>query len=117
MVTPSFKGNVNGAISSQDASLVLQAVTDDATTLTDHQFIAADVDGDGVLTSLDASYILRKTVGKITGDFPGTLAEWAFSEKIKVLSLTQNATNVNFTAVLLGDVTGNWTSTPIEEVE
>ena len=70
-----------------------------------------------MLTALDASYILRKTVGKITGDFPGTLAEWAFSEKLKVLSLTQNATNVNFTGILLGDVSGNWTSTPIEEVE
>lgn len=117
IVTPSLKGMVNGAISAQDASLVLQAITDDEVTLTDNQFIAADVDGDGVLTSFDASYILRKTVGKITGDFPGTVAEWAFSEKIKVLALTQNATNVNFTGILLGDVTGNWTSTPAEEVE
>ena len=117
VVTPSFKGNVNGALSSQDASLVLQEITAESKTLTDHQFIAADVDGDGMLTALDAAYILRKTVGKITGDFPGTLAEWAFSEKLKVLSLTQNATNVNFTGILLGDVSGNWTSTPIEEVE
>lgn len=117
VVTPSFKSNVNGALSSQDASLVLQEITAEYKTLTDHQFIAADVDGDGMLTALDASYILRKTVGKITGDFPGTLSEWAFSEKRKVLSLTQNATNVNFTGILLGDVSGNWTSTPIEEVE
>jgi hypothetical protein len=117
VVTPHFSGSVNNAVSAQDASLVLQAITDETVGLTDLQFLAADVDGDGVLTSLDASYILQKSVGKIEGDFPGSGAEWAFSDSRRVLNLSDDLTNVDFTGVLLGDVTGDWTSTPAEELE
>ncbi len=117
IVTPDYEGNVNGAISAQDAALVLQAITDEEQNLSDMQFIAADVDGDGELTALDASYILQKSVGKIEGEFSGTGEEWAFSDKNKVIVLTSSQENVNFSAILLGDVTGDWTKEPEEELE
>ena len=117
VVTPDYSGNVNGAISAQDASLVLQAITDENQNLSDMQFIAADVDGDGELTALDASYILQKSVGKIEGEFSGSGEEWAFSDKNKVIVLTSSQENVNFSAILLGDVTGDWTKEPEEELE
>ena len=116
VVTPHMTGAVNGAITSQDASMVLQAVTTDSPELSDYQRIAADVDGDGQLTAHDASYILRKSVGKIEGEFPGTGAEWVF-DGTKVLVLSGDASNVDFNAILLGDVSGNWTSDPAEELE
>lgn len=117
VITPHLEGHVNNALSSQDAALVLQAITDESVTLNDYQRIAADVDGDGVLTALDAAYIMKKIVGKIDGAYPGSIAEWAFVEQAIVLDLTADVTNANFTGILLGDVTGNWTATPVEEVE
>lgn len=117
VVIPEFSGNVNGALSAQDASLVLQAITDENASLTDMQFIAADVDGDGKLTAMDSAYILQKNVGIIEGNFPGSGAEWAFSESSKSLVLTADISNVNFSGILLGDVTGDWTSQPQEELE
>lgn len=117
IVTPEFVGAVNGAISAQDASLVLQAVTGEGSALSDLQFLAADVDGDGSLTANDASSILKKSVGSITGEFEGSGREWTFDQIAKSLTLTENATNVDFQGILLGDVSGNWTSTPVESLE
>lgn len=117
VVTPHMSGKVNNAISAQDTSLVLQAITDDETSLDEMQYLAADVDGDGTLSALDAAYILQKSVGLIEGDFPGTAAEWIFDNGALVLNLTSDMTDVDFTAALLGDVTGDWCSTPQEELE
>jgi hypothetical protein len=75
------------------------------------------VDGDGKLTAMDSAYILQKNVGIIEGNFPGSGAEWAFSESSKSLVLTADISNVNFSGILLGDVTGDWTSQPQEELE
>ncbi|MBQ6823652.1 MAG: S8 family serine peptidase [Clostridia bacterium] len=109
-VIPTHSGNVNNAISAQDAAELLIAITDETHSLTDRQFTAADVDGDGELTSLDAVYILRKAVGMIEGPYNGTGAEWAFDAPARVLNLTDNVSDVNFSGILLGDVTGNWTA-------
>lgn len=109
-VVPSFSGSVNNAITAQDASLVLQAITGEGTALQDMQYTAADVDGDGELTSMDASYILRKAVGAITGNFPGSGAEWVFSQAGITLQLGAGQTTADFTGILLGDVSGNWSA-------
>lgn len=114
-VTPYFSGNVNNAVTAQDAHLVLTSVTGDE--LVGNARLAADVDGDGEITSHDAAFILQKNVGIITGAFPGSGAEWTFDVKARALTLKTNATGVNFTAILLGDVSGNWTSDPIEELD
>lgn len=116
-VTPSFTGAVNGAVSAQDAALLLQAITGEGEALTEMQQLAADVDGDGKFTALDASYILRKSVGEFAGAFPGSGAEWVFSQPVQVLTLTADKNNVNFTGVLLGDVSGDWTAKPESELE
>jgi hypothetical protein len=112
VVTPHFEGHVNGAISATDASDILVDLVKDSSALTDLQFIAADVDGDGIITAHDAAYILQKSTGVIEGDFPGVGAEWVF-DGTKVVTLTGDKTNMNFTGILLGDVTGDWT--PVSE--
>jgi len=117
VVIPEFTGSVNGALSSQDASLVLQAVTGEGASLNDLQLLAADVDGDGNLSARDASYILKKSLGAIEGEFPGSGREWTFDDTAKVIALTDNVTNVDFKGILLGDVSGNWTSTPVDSME
>ena len=102
--------------SAQDAALVLAAITGGGSALTELQRIAADVDGDGVLTALDASYILQKSVEKITGKYPGSNAEWAFSASAVTLNLVNDQSNVDFKGILLGDVSGNW-STTVSEID
>lgn len=109
-VVPSFSGSVNNAITAQDASLVLQAITGEGTALQNMQYTAADVDGDGELTSMDASYILRKAVGAIAGNFPGSGAEWVFSQAGIAVQLGAGQTTADFTGILLGDVSGNWSA-------
>ncbi len=109
-VIPSHTGNVNGAITAQDAAELLQYIVDETATLTNAQITAADVNGDGEATALDAVYILRKNVGIITDAYPGSGAEWAFDAPSRVLTLTDNVSNINFSGILLGDVTGNWTA-------
>ena len=113
-VTPTMTGNTNSAVSAQDAALVLAAITGGGSALTELQRIAADVDGDGVLTALDASYILQKSVEKITGKYPGSNAEWAFSASAVTLNLVNDQSNVDFKGILLGDVSGNWSTTVSE---
>ena len=108
-VIPCLEGKVNGALSAQDGALVLESITAEQSSLTDLQFIAADVDGDGVLTALDAAYILQKSVGILEGAFPGSGAEWYF-DGAKSFTLTANKSGVDFTGILLGDVTGNWSA-------
>ena len=111
VVTPSSS---KALYSAQDAALVLAAITGGGSALTELQRIAADVDGDGVLTALDASYILQKSVEKITGKYPGSNAEWVFSTSAVTLNLVNDQSNVNFKGILLGDVFGNWSTTVSE---
>lgn len=107
VVTPHLNGLVNGAITSTDASDILVDLVADSSSLTDFQRIAADVDGDGIITAHDAAYILQKSAGIIEGNFPGIGAEWVF-EGTMVASLTGDKSNMDFTGILLGDVTGDW---------
>lgn len=106
-VIPEYHGNVNNAISAQDASMVLQAIVGSAS-LTEEQRLAADVNGDGELSAMDAAYILQKTVGILTDDYPGSGAEWIFTPAEHTLTLTGSNTELDFSAILLGDVTGDW---------
>ena len=109
VVTPHLNGLVNGAITSTDASDILVDLVADFSSLTEFQRIAADVDGDGIITAHDAAYILQKSAGMIEGNFPGIGAEWIFSGT-NVVSLTGDKSDMNFTGILLGDVTGDWTA-------
>ena len=99
--------DANG-ISAYDASLVLQH---DAglITLTGAAAIAADVNKSGQITSFDAYYILQKAVDAITLPFPGAGKVWDFEPNSRtVTGLTNDLNGQDFTAILLGDVSGNW---------
>lgn len=106
-LTPSKSDDVNG-ISAYDASLALQH---DAglITLLGHQATAADVNKNGVITSMDAFYILQKAVDLVTLPFPGAGVVWDFDPRSRsYTNLNADLTGQDFTAILLGDVSGNW---------
>jgi hypothetical protein len=100
---------VNG-ISAYDASLALQH---DAglLTLSGYQATAADVNKSGAITSMDAFYILQKAVDLIALPFPGAGVVWEFAPSSRSYpNLNSNQTGQDFTAILLGDVSGNWSA-------
>ncbi|MEO8605616.1 MAG: dockerin type I repeat-containing protein, partial [bacterium] len=129
-LTPRKSGDVRG-VSSLDAAWILQAVAG-LRTLDAQQRLAADVTGDGTISTLDASLILKRTVG-LTATFPAAQAcnsDWLFVPAAAVVPnqslvspalaasctmgsitygpLAADAANQDFTAILLGDPTGSW---------
>ena len=108
-MTPSSSTQVNG-ITSLDASQVLQHSAG-LITLAGSSAIAADVDKSGQINSMDAFYILEYAADLATLPFPGAGSVWLFDPAFRSYpALGSNLTNQNFTGVLLGDVTGNWSA-------
>lgn len=111
-LTPSKTGGATTtAISALDASTVAQYSVQ-LITLTANQQIAADVTNDGTISALDASRIAQWSVGLTlpAGDLTGT---WKFVPANRTYAaVTEALTGQDFTAVLMGDVTGNWTAPP-----
>jgi len=104
-LTPSKTGDANG-IESLDASDAARYVAGLSVPST-NQRIASDADGDGVLTSFDASLIARFVVGLPNAANVGT---WKFVPSSRFYpALSGNQTSQNFTAILVGDTGGNWT--------
>ncbi len=104
-VTPSKSGDIGNSISGADALLCLQylAFLHD---LTNDQKIAADVTTDGNVSGADALAILRYLAFFTTNI--GHTGEWTFRPTNIDTNLTQNIDNLNFTAYVLGDPTGDW---------
>ena len=94
-------------ISAWDASLVLRY---DAglISLSDFQQIAGDVNASGAVNAFDAALIMRKAVGLNVGGH-GWHRDWAFvpSER-EYDNLQADLVGQDFTAILVGDVSGNW---------
>jgi hypothetical protein len=108
-LTPSKSDSVNG-IGAYDASLALQH---DAglIILSGYAATAGDVNKSGGVTSTDAAYILQKAVGLITLPFPSAGAVWEFDPSSRSYTdLSGHVTGQDFTATLLGDVSGNWSA-------
>ena len=108
ILAPAKSDNVNG-ISAYDASLALQH---DAglITLSGHAFTAADVNRSGAVTAMDAYYILQKAADLISTPFPGAGRVWEFvPSNREYTNLSSNLTGQDFTGILLGDPSGNWT--------
>jgi len=102
------KTNDVGAISAYDASLVLQAAAG-LLTLSPNEFLAADVNRNGTVSAMDAAHILEKAVGLIEGPFPGAGKVWDFVPGTRSYGLLNSDLSAqDFTAVLIGDVSGNW---------
>jgi len=107
LLTPSKSDGVNG-ISAYDASLALQHNAG-LITLSGYAATAGDVDKSGAITAMDAFYILQKAVDLITLPFPGAGVVWDFDPPSRsYTNLSSDQTGQDFTAVLLGDVSGNW---------
>jgi subtilisin family serine protease len=102
------------AITAFDASLALQH---DAglITLSGSAAAAADVNKSGSITSFDAFLILQKSVDLITVPFSGAGVVWDFSPATRTFSnLNSHQTGQDFTAILLGDVSGNWSQPTLQ---
>jgi PKD repeat protein len=109
ILSPSKDAGVSNAISAYDASFALQHDVG-LITLSGYPAIAADVNNNGQITAMDAYYILQKAAGLISLPFPGAGVVWKFDPvQRSVADLNQHVTGQNFTAILLGDVSGNWT--------
>ena len=97
-------------VSSLDASWIARH-TVSLLDLSPHQVTAADVSGNGAVTSYDAALVAQFVVGTITR-FPVAVAagsDWVFvpvfrNERVQDVDLT----GVDFAGILYGDVTGNW---------
>ncbi len=104
-VTPTKTGDTNG-ISSFDAALVSQQVVG-MTTLSECQRLAGDASGDGSLSSFDAALIAQYAVG--ISNPASKVGTWKFVPVNRTYpSISGNQTGQNFSAILVGDVSGNW---------
>jgi alpha-tubulin suppressor-like RCC1 family protein len=109
VLTPSKADEAEG-ISAYDASLILQKAAD-LISLSGAQAVAADVDGSGSIDAMDASYVLQRAAGLINLPFQGKGKVWEFMPKERTYTnLSNDLIYQNFTAVLVGDVSGNWSS-------
>lgn len=107
VVTPSRAPEVHDlAISASDAS---QAARFDAQliSLTANQQTAGDATNNGSCTVADASLIARYVASLSS---PGIAGNWKFTPaSLSYASLSSSQTSQNLTAILVGDITGNWT--------
>ncbi|MEO8603918.1 MAG: dockerin type I repeat-containing protein [bacterium] len=131
---PGKHDTVNNAITSLDASYILQVIAD-LRTFTADQTLAGDVTGDGTLSTLDASLILKFQAGLIE-QFPAASpdvcdSDWLFRPdprpaanqtlvqpvvsggvcqqgEIGFDPLVPPVAGQDFVAILFGDTTGNW---------
>lgn len=124
-ITPRKRGEFRNAVSSADATRILQH-TSSKNELAGNRLLAADVTGDGAVSSLDASRLLQFVVGK-TGTLPPATrceSDWLFVPvegtaprlakgkcvigSLEINTLSAEATGRDFTGVLIGDVNANW---------
>ena len=107
-ISPEKNNNVNG-ISSYDASLIMRHVVGVSTITNEYALKAADVSGNGTLSSLDAFYILDHSVGNRKLPFPGVGKVWAFTPNDSNLTIfNASLLGQDFKAILMGDVSGDW---------
>ncbi len=103
-VTPSKTGDTSG-ITVSDAVKVGRFVSG-LDIPTANQRLAADADGDGILTSYDATLIARFAGGDPNH---GNVGTWVFSPSSRTyVSFAASQMNQNFSAILIGDVDSTW---------
>lgn len=105
-VSASKTGNVNG-INSLDATRVQQYLVG-LTTLTPAQIAAADVNNSGTVNSLDATRLQQYLVGVPAAH---NIGQWRFLPSTRQYnSISGDLAAENYQAVLIGEVSGNWTA-------
>lgn len=108
-VTPSKTGGVDGSITAFDAARVAQYVAAIAP-LDANQQMVSDVSGSGGVTSFDAAMIAKYVAGPPFGaPGIGSTATWIFNPVTRTYpSLVSNIAGENYGALLMGEVSGNW---------
>ena len=105
---PSKDDGANDSVRLYDASLILSQVVGTAN-LSANALIAADVTGNGIVTEQDAAKILEVAAGLKSLPFANIGKLWTFSpNEISYDGVTDNITDADFTAIFMGDVSGNW---------
>lgn len=129
---PQKRGGTDGAVSALDGALVLRAVSGGGQ-LDPVQRLACDVTGNGHMSALDASRILQVAVGKVASVPIANVcgSDWVFLPEPELLPnqrllqpllgtnscrpggivfdpLLGDAPQQDFTAIVFGDCTGNW---------
>ena len=105
-VTPSKTGGVNGAITGFDAGLIARYAVQ-LIMLNPTQLAVANVSGSGGVSSFDATLIARYAVS--TGPPTGSTGAWIFNPLSRSYpNLYTDIMFENYTAVLMGDVSGSW---------
>ena len=104
-------------ITAYDASLILKYGVGTAT-LNANQLIAGDVNGSGEVNAADAAAILQMAVGKTNGAFAGSDKVWTFSPASRSVTVSDSDIYYqNFSAILLGDVSGNWNTASLQMLD
>ena len=108
-VTPSKTGDNGGttAITALDASLISQFLVG-TTSLTSNQQAAGETSGNGTLSSFDAALIAQYVVSLPN---TGSTGSWRFLPPSRTYETVGSLTDENYTAILMGEVSGNWVST------
>jgi Cohesin domain/Dockerin type I domain len=103
-VTPTKTTGQNG-ITSFDAARIAQHVAG-INPFTGNQLIVADVSGNGSISSFDSSEVAKY----VTGVPPfGNSGNWIFDPPNRTYpSVTNDIPNQDYSALLMGEVTGNW---------
>ncbi|HMY75889.1 MAG TPA: NF038122 family metalloprotease, partial [Blastocatellia bacterium] len=109
-VTPTKTDDFNTVkqfIRSADAALVARAAVD-LEQLNQFQQVAADANNDRRITGFDAALIAKASV-EIFDDSTSVVGMWKFvPDKREYSSIAGEMTGQNYTAVLVGDVNGDW---------
>lgn len=110
-LTASKSAGTNGAISGFDAAKITQYVVG-IVPLNATQAAAADVSGTSGVSSFDATLIGRYVVGfGPPAGFTSTAGTWVLTPTIfSHATIYSNIANENFSALLMGEVSGNWNS-------
>ena len=105
---------MNGAISSFDAGrIALHVAGPPNPQLTGNQLIVADVSGNNQVTSFDAAMIAKYVAGPpYAAPGIGSTSTWRFTPVNRSYpSVTGSITGEDYSALLMGDVSGNWANT------
>ncbi|HEX8399812.1 MAG TPA: dockerin type I domain-containing protein, partial [Pyrinomonadaceae bacterium] len=75
-----------------------------------NQILAADANGDGNITPFDATLILRYIAAGASNANTGQVGNWKFDPVSRPYQpLNNSVSGENYTAILIGEVNGNWT--------
>lgn len=106
VVAPSKSEDQSGAITAFDAGIIIQHVIG-VQRLTGNPLAVADVNGNGIVNSFDAGLVAAYVNASPTSH--ALVASWRFFPANRTYSsITGNMPGQNYSALLVGDVTGNW---------